>query len=87
MAYESCKDSSEAQVLSSSVSAIGLMAVLIPIPACAMASASVRSFFTVPGNISRAYFIAFPGKVSNIDPFRAPPVHDKRAYVVLLVHN
>ena len=62
MAYESCKDSSETQVLRSSVSAIGLMAVLIPIPACAMASVSVRSFFVVPGKHLRAYFIAFPGR-------------------------
>ena len=27
-----------------------------------MASVSVRSFFVVPGNISRAYFMAFPGR-------------------------
>jgi hypothetical protein len=87
VAYKSCKDSSETQVLRSSVSAIGLMAVLIPIPTCAMRSVSARSLLAVPGNISRAYFIAFPGKVSNIDPFRAPPVHDKRADVILLVHN
>jgi len=62
VAYESCKDSSETQALRSSVSAMGLMAVLIPIPACAMASVSVRSLLAVPGNISRAYFIAFPGR-------------------------
>ena len=62
MAYKSCKDTSETQALRSSVSAMGLMAVLIPIPICAMASVSVRSFFAVPGNISRAYFMAFPGR-------------------------
>jgi hypothetical protein len=37
------------------------MAVLIPIPACAIASASVRSLFAVP-NISQACFMAFPGR-------------------------
>jgi hypothetical protein len=49
VAYKSCDDTSEAQVPRSSVSAMGLMAVLIPIPACAMRSVSVRSFFVVPG--------------------------------------
>jgi hypothetical protein len=41
---------------------IGLIAVLLPMPVWAITSASVRSFFAVPGNISRAYFIAFPGR-------------------------
>jgi len=62
VAYESRKDSSETQAPSSSVSAMGLMAVLPPMPICAMASVSVRSFLAVPGNISQAYFIAFPGR-------------------------
>ncbi len=62
MAYASRKDSSETQAPRSSVSAMGLMAVLPPMPICAMASASVRSFLAVPGNISQAYFMAFPGR-------------------------
>ena len=62
MAYESCKDTSEAQVLRSSVSAMGLMAVLIPIPACAMASASVRSFLAVPGKHLPGVLHRLPGR-------------------------
>ena len=69
VAYESWDDTSETEAPRSSVSAIGLIAVLSPMPVCAIASASMRSFFAVPGNISRAFFIAFPGRYPTSTPF------------------
>ena len=74
MAYASCKDTSDTQAPSSSVSAIGLIAVLLPMPVCAITSASVRSFLAVPGKHPPGVLHGLSRKVSNIDPFRAPPV-------------
>lgn len=62
VAYASCEDTGEREAPRPSVSAIGRMARLRLIPACAMASASIRSFFAVTGSMPRAASIDLPGR-------------------------
>ena len=71
----------------SSVSAMGSTARLRLIAAWAMTSASIRSFLAVPGSISLAPFIDFPGRYPASIPFARQPAHDEGADAVLLVHD
>ena len=69
VAYAGCEESSDMDAPRSSVSAMGSTARLRLLPAWAMASASIRSFLAVPGSISLALFIDFPGRYPTSIPF------------------
>jgi hypothetical protein len=80
VAYESWDDTSETEAPRSSVSAIGLIAVLIPMPVYAVV-------LRRPGEHLAGVLHRLPRKVSDVDPLRAAPAHDERADVVLLVDD
>lgn len=62
VAYASCEESRDMDAPRSSVSATGSTAHLRLIAAWAMTSAPVRLLLAVPGSISLAPFIDFPGR-------------------------